>query len=148
MFHKWITQRNRHNSEVFPSDLFYKPYPINVIISYLQRFISEARRVDGTPYPLKTLYQILCGLLRHAREHQSNPPNFLDRKDTRFKKLHGTCDSVFHALREQEVGADKKSAKVITKADEEKFWELIMLNCTSAEGLQKAVFSMLEKYTA
>ena len=32
-FHEWITQRNRCNSEVFPSDLFDIPYPINVIIS-------------------------------------------------------------------------------------------------------------------
>ena len=144
-FHEWITQRNRRNSEVFPSDLFDKPYPINVIISCLQRFVSEARRVDGMPYPPKTLYQILCGLLRHAREHQSNPPNFLDRKDTRFKKLHGTCDSVFHTLREQGVGADKKSAKVITKADEDELWELGVLNCTSAEGLQKAIFYYVGK---
>ena len=130
---------------MFPSDLFDKPYPIDVINSCLQRFISEARRVDGTPYPPKTLYQILCGLLRHAREHQSNPPNFLDRKDTRFKKLHGTCDSVLHALREQGVEADKKSAKVITKADEDKLWELGILNCISAEGLQKAVFYYVGK---
>ena len=26
-FSDWITQRNKHNSEVFPSDLFDKPYP-------------------------------------------------------------------------------------------------------------------------
>ena len=81
IFSDWITQRNKHNSEVFPSDLFDKPYPIDTTISCLQRFVSKARRVDGTPYPPKTLYQILCGLLRHSREHQSDPPNFLDRKD-------------------------------------------------------------------
>ena len=147
-FSDWITQRNKRNSEVFPSDLFDKPYPIDIMSSCLQRFVSEARRVDGTPYPPKTLYQILCGLLRHSRERQSDALNFLDRKDARFKKLHGTCDSVFHALREQGVGADKKSAKIVTKVDEDKLWESGVLNCTSAEGLQKAVFFMLEKYAA
>ena len=144
-FSDWITQRNKRNSEVFPSDLFDKPYPIDTTISCLQRFVSEARRVDGTSYPPKTLYQILCGLLRHSREHQSDPPNFLDRKDVRFKKLHGTCDSVFHALREQGVGADKKSAKIVTKVDEDKLWESGVLNCTSADGLQKAVFFYVGK---
>ena len=97
-FYDQITQRNKCNSEVFLSDLFNKPCPIDVMNICLQRFISEARRVDGMPYPPKTLYQILCGLLRYSRERQSNPPNFLDRKDTQFKKLDVTCDSVFHEL--------------------------------------------------
>ena len=70
-FSDWITQRNKHNLEVFPSDLFDKPYPVDTMISCLQRFVSEARRVDGMPYPPKTLFQILCSLLRHSREHQS-----------------------------------------------------------------------------
>ena len=144
-FRDWITQRNKRDSEVFPSDLFDKPYPIDVINSCLQRFVSEARRVDGTSYPPKTLYQILCGLLRYSRVHQSDPPNFLDRKDSRFKKLHGTCDSVFNSLREEGVGANKKSAKIITKVDEDKLWELRIMNTTTAEGLQKAVFFYVGK---
>lgn len=87
-------------------------------------------------------------LLRHSREHQSNPPIFLDRKDTQFKRLHSTCDSVFHALREEGVGANKKFAKIITKEDEDKLRELGTLNSTSGEGLQKAVFFMLGKHAA
>ena len=71
-FSDWITQRNKRNSEVFPSDLFDKPYPIDTMSSFLQRFVSEARRVDGIPYSPETLYQILCGLLRHSREHHSD----------------------------------------------------------------------------
>ena len=27
-FYDWVTQRNKRNAEVFPSDLFDKPYPI------------------------------------------------------------------------------------------------------------------------
>ena len=75
--------------------------------------MAEARRTDGTLYHAKTLYQILCGLLRHFREIQPNPPNFLNRKDVHFKKLHGTCDSVLRELHENGVGAQKKSAQVI-----------------------------------
>lgn len=59
-------------------------------------------------------------LLRYSRECQSNPLNYLDRKDCQFKKLYGTCDSVFHALSEQGIGADKKSARILTKADKAK----------------------------
>ena len=38
-FYDWITQRNKRNAEVIPSDLFDKPYPIEVMNSCLQRFV-------------------------------------------------------------------------------------------------------------
>ena len=87
--------------------------------------------------PTKNPYQILCGLLRHSWKHHSNPPNFLDRKDTLFIKLHNTCDSVFHLLHKQGVVANKISTKVTTKVDQDK-WKLNILSC------MKAVFFTLE----
>ena len=61
-------------------------------------------------YPPKTLYLMLCGLLRHLREVQPNPPNFLDGKNVHFKTLHGTCDSIFCTLYEDGIGAEMKLA--------------------------------------
>ena len=82
-FQQWIKQRSeRLLQEVYPVDILQKPYATGVVCNCLQRFVSEAKRMDGTPYPRMTLYQILCGLLRrYTREFQPNPPNFLDRKD-------------------------------------------------------------------
>ena len=85
--------------------------------SSLQLFILEARRIDGTKYPAKTLYAILCGLLRHSREVQADHVNFLDRKDNRFKKLHGTCDVVFRKLQQDGIVTTKKSVQVIGEAE-------------------------------
>lgn len=34
---------------------------------YLGRFIAEARKQDGKPYPPRSLYLVSCGLLRHLR---------------------------------------------------------------------------------
>ena len=55
---------------------------------------------------------MLCELLRHSKEVQPNP-NFLGRKDVRFKKLHGTCDSIFHTLHEDGIGAEKTYEKLL-----------------------------------
>ena len=87
VFQVWLEQRNSHANvdEVYPTDLLDKAHPCDVICNCLQRFVSEARKVDGKEYPPKTLYQLLCGLLRHARNVQCDPSNFLDRKDVRFK---------------------------------------------------------------
>lgn len=99
----WASQRNKHCEDQCPEDLLDKEYPPSVMCNVLQKFITEARREDGSSYPPKTLYQLLCGLLRRSRNVQENPPNFLDRQDVRFKKLHGTCDCIFRKLHESGV---------------------------------------------
>ena len=94
-FQAWARQRNERSGDLCPVDLFDKSYAPDVTCNCLQRFVLEARREDGTRYPPKTIYSILCGLLRHSRLVQDDPPNFLDRKDV---KLHGTCDVAFREL--------------------------------------------------
>ena len=120
-------------------------YDCDIISSCLQRFVFEAKRVDGTSYLPKTLYQILCGLLRHSKEVQKDPPNFLDRKDARFKKLHGTCDVIFCSLHRAGVSAKVNSAKIISKEEEEKLWETGVLNTETPNGLQKVIFYYVGK---
>ena len=99
VFNQWIEQQNKRMDTNYPLDLMEKEYDPSVISECLQRFVSEARRADGTNYPPKTIYQMLCGLLCYSRENQSDPANFLDRKDSRFKKLHATC--VLESRKEQ-----------------------------------------------
>ena len=102
----------------YPIDLLEKSYDAEVICDCLQRFVTEARQADGTEYPPKSLYQLLCGLLRYARQEKPDALNFLDRKDSRFKKLHTTCDVVLRSLYEAGIGTVTKSAKVISKSRE------------------------------
>ena len=85
-FQAWARQRNERSGDLCPVDLFDKSYAPDVTCNCLQRFVLEARREDGTRYPPKNIYSIPCGLLRHSRLVQDDPPNFLDRKDVRFKK--------------------------------------------------------------
>jgi len=88
----------------------------------LQRFVGEVRS-DGLSFPPKTIYQMLCGLLRHSRNYQADATNLLDRKDTRFKKLHNSCDVIFCGLHEEGIGAEKKAAQVTLPEHKDKFWE-------------------------
>ena len=147
VFQAWLQQRNScaDVDEVYPTDLLDKAHPCDVICNCLQQFVSEARKVDGKEYPPKTLYQLLCGLLRHARNVQCDPPNFLDRKDVRFKRLHGTCDVIFRSLHENGIGTVVQSADVLTKVHEKKFWEIGIFNTETPKGLQNAVFFYVGK---
>jgi len=145
VYYQWINQRNKWMNEQFPLDLFEKPYTAREICSCLQWFVMEARKEDGSHYPPKTLYLMLCAFLRHSREVQSDPMNFLDRKDARFKELHGTCDVIFHSLHEDGVGAVKKTTPILQKEHEIKFWDSNVFNTTTPEGLQRVVFYYVDK---
>ena len=144
VFQEWVTQKNKRSEEKFPTDLFDNSHSAEIICKCLQRFVLEARREDSTPYPPKTVYQLLSGLLQHSRAVQSNPVNFLDRGDTRFKALHNTCDSEFRSLHEDGIGAIRKNAN-ISKEDEDKLWSSGVLSTKTPDGLQKAVFFYLGK---
>ena len=47
----------------------------------------EARKQDGKPYPLNTLYQLCCGLLRHIRTTQLGWNIFTDVEFIDFQKM-------------------------------------------------------------
>ena len=145
-FQQWLMQRNkRAPQEAFPQDILQKEYPTETLCNCLQCFVSEARRVDGTQYPPSTLYQILCGLLWYSNNCQLDPLNFLIRRDACFKKLHGTCDTVFRSLCEAGVGTMKRSAQTFQSDDEDKLWESNVFNTSTAEGLQNTVFFYVGK---
>ena len=116
----------------------------SVLLSY-SKFVTEARREDGSPYPPKTLYEFLCELLRHSRVVQEDPPNFLDQKDVRFKKLHGTCNWVFRGLHENGVDTARKSAKIISEEIENQLWETDTLNVTTHKDYRMPCSFMLGK---
>ena len=52
-FQQWLIQRKkRMPQESFPDDILQKEYPTVTLCRCLQCFVSEARRVNGTQYPL------------------------------------------------------------------------------------------------
>ena len=83
---------------------------------------------------------MLYGLLRYNKSSQIDPPNFLDQKDARFRKLHNICDVIFRSLHNDGIGADKKSAQAIIEEHKDKLWESGVLNTTTPDGLQRAMF--------
>ena len=82
---------------------------------------GRTRNKQGQPYPLKTLYQLLTGLHRHALTINPHTPNFLDKNNRAFGKLHDIIDNHFKALRKEGIGSDSKHTEVITKEEENNY---------------------------
>ena len=85
---------------------------------HLSKFIVETRKANGEPYPPASLHQLLCGLLRHMREENHSCPNFLNKKDARFRPLQQTLNAYLHNLHSQGLGRIKH-AEIVTPEDEE-----------------------------
>ena len=47
---------------------------------WLTRFVMEARKQDGSEYPAKSLYYIVCGLLRYLRDKEVTLLTFLMKR--------------------------------------------------------------------
>ena len=122
-FCDWRESRNQngqHEEIRCPLDLLEnaKAEELN---HWLSRFVVEARHKDGEPYPARTLYLLLSGLLRYGHSKSKDFPNFMDKKDSRFSELSGVCESVSKQVRKDGVGASVKYAAIVTPEEEDSF---------------------------
>ena len=141
-FEAWLTARNAsHPEDLVPEDILMST-DANVLNTHLSRFVVETRKSNGEPYPPATLHQLLCGVLRHMRDCNPGCPNFLDKKDSRFRQLQGTLDAYFHNLHSEGIG---RHAETISTEEENQLWETGVLDINTPKGLQNAVFYTIGK---
>ncbi|XP_061186910.1 uncharacterized protein LOC133195041 [Saccostrea echinata] len=79
-FDEWREYRTSQTNVPIPEIENFTENDVNV---WLSRFVLEARRKDGAPYPPNTLYQLCAGLMRVQKE-SGTFMNFLDEKNPVF----------------------------------------------------------------
>eukprot|EP00058_Branchiostoma_floridae_P002267 XP_002587755.1 hypothetical protein BRAFLDRAFT_94659 [Branchiostoma floridae] len=108
---------------------------------WLMKFIFEVRRRDGKPYPPKTLYCLVSGLMRHFREDLNrHDMNFLDRSDIRFAEFRKALDAKMKELTAAGVGVTKRQADPLTTDDEDRLWESNTISLSTSEGMLYGVY--------
>ena len=120
--------------------MFFSQRTPTLLSHWLSKYAADTRTVQGKIYPPSTLYQLLTGLLRYMRDTNPEAPNFLDKKDQRFRVLHKSLDSLFRQLRTENIGTSVRHAEVFTKSNEDKLWETGVLGTDSPKSLLNAVF--------
>ena len=121
-FWEWRLARNRNCSiDKCPENLF-EDAEVSEINRWVSHSIREVRRKDGQPYLPQSIHQIFAGLQRFTLSEKPNAPRFLDRKDPRFRDIHGTCDTIYRKLHQQGIGAEVRHAAIITVEEEDKLW--------------------------
>ena len=138
-FESWVKQRNeRLPDDPVPLDLL-ESNDADEICKIMCLFVLETRREDGKPYPPATIRSLLSGLNRMLRANKA-PFSILDKGDSRFRPLLNTMDTISSDLHREGIGAERKSAGVITPEDEDKMWEDGALGLSPPKVLQHTVF--------
>ena len=70
---------------------------------WLSRFLAEVCNKKGEPYTPHTIHQLLAAA-----------PKFLDKDESCFHELRGTCDNVYRDLRARGIGTEVRQAPIIT----------------------------------
>ena len=139
VFSQWKKAREDSGLELCPDDLLELAVPED-LCKWLPLFVAEGRNSKGGHYTPSTISQLLSGILRHMREINPECPNFLDKKDSRFKLLHNCLDNYYHQLRTMNIGTDIKHAEIFSKCEESMLWDSGTMGVHSPQALFNAVF--------
>ena len=106
----------------------------------LCKFITEVKKVDGTDFPPRTLYDIIICMQFWL---ESNGINWRLVSDGDLQDLKFTLDNLMKQRAASGVGNNVRKAEILTFTDEDLLWSLGLLGCHSPQVLSNTVLFML-----
>lgn len=116
--------------QMSPEDLAY----------WMGKFVLEVRKRDGTEYPPKTVYALVCCFKRYFEENGIHEINPLNTGDSRFGNFRVTLDAEMKRLHGIGLGTKSKQAEPITEDEECLLWSSGELGIHSAKSLLNTVY--------
>ena len=111
-----------------------------LLCSYLCRYVMETRKENGEQYPPRTLFQLMCGLLRYMRDKKNDAFNILDEKNPDFVPLKKVMDSHFKQLHNDGIGTRQSQSEVISYEEEDLLWTRGVMGLDTPKKLVRTVF--------
>lgn len=137
VYENWRQEKNRSVSLEFAVPELLR-MDVSTMSYSLTRFVCDARKKDGSEYLPKSVYYLVCGLLRYLMDNKRHDINFFS--DLRFADFRKTLDGKMKSLLSKGLDTKVKQADQITPGDEELLWEREVLGNKTAETLQYNVF--------
>ncbi|XP_020906396.1 uncharacterized protein LOC110244530 [Exaiptasia diaphana] len=107
---------------------------------WLWKFVQEASDKKGSPYPARTLYQLIASLKRHLESKNRTDVNMLDKSNMSFSGLRKILDAEMKSVHSKGVTNRKKEKELITDEEEEAMWRKGVLGQSTAEILLKTPY--------
>ena len=102
----------------------------------LCRFITEVKKLDGTDFPPRTLYDIIICVQFWL---ESNGYNWRLVSGSEFETLKFTLDNCMKQRAAAGIGGNVRKAEVLTFTDEDLLWSLGLLGCHTPQALLDTV---------
>ena len=112
---------------------------------WMCKFILEVRRKDGAEYPPNSLYQIVCGILRHVRIYAPSINFFTQPQYDTFRRV---LDGEMKRLKSKGFGVVVKRAEPIDIKEEEMLWSSGILDDSEPQSLLDTIIFMCGYYLA
>ena len=104
------------------------------------RFITEIRKIDGTEFPAKTLYQIVVCIQFHL---ETLGIHWKLLEDPLFIQVKFTLDNMMKKRTSEGIGITVKKADVITTTDEDILWSMGLLGNENPQQLLNTVIYVI-----
>ena len=144
-FTDWKFQRSTDNGERCPDDLLENA-DIEKLNYWLSRFVAEVRRVDGKPYPPRSISQLLAALQRIMLETNPNASKFVMPTTLIFvtsHKLVTVCIIDFTVKGSGQYVIHH--TPTFSVEDEQNLWDTGSIGIATPKALQRAVFFYIRK---
>ena len=112
------------------------------LIQGLTRFITEVKKIDGSDFPARTLYDIVICLQFHLETLGYNY-RLLNQDD--FSEIRFTLDNVMKLRTSQGVGSVVCKAQFLNAFNEELLWSLELLGSHNPSTLLNTIIFILGK---
>ena len=89
---------------------------------WMGKFVLEVRKKDGSEYPPKSLYTLVCCFKRLFEQNGVHNVNPLRVDDFRFGNFRATLDAEMKCLHGKGLGTSSKQAEPITPDEESLLW--------------------------
>ncbi|XP_061186263.1 zinc finger MYM-type protein 2-like [Saccostrea echinata] len=140
VWRKWREERNKLSSNTGEFILEFSAMDATCMDYWLQRFVVEVCNQKGNEYTPKSLYYLMCGLLRHLRDIEIFGMNLLDHNDDRFARTRKVLDARIKSLVAQGMGTTVRQADPILPEQEDILWEKGVLGQNFVISLKNTVF--------
>ena len=110
------------------------------LLGALCKFITEVKKVDGSDFPPRTLYDIIICVQFWL---ESNGINWRLVSDGDFQDLKFTLDNPMKECAACGLGNKVRKAEILTFTDEDLLWSLGLLGCHTPQVLSNTVVFML-----
>ena len=144
MFRNWRNYCHSHNNsfDFIQCDLDDKSSITHNLIFALVIFLTEVKKVDGSEFSGKTLYNILICLQFHL-EAMGFGWKLLD--EAMFRDVRLTLDNLMKLCTAQGLGTSVKQAQFLESSDENCLWDLGLLGTSNPNQLLNTLVFMIGK---